>query len=75
MPSKEDLIQALIKKVGLSKRQAAECLNVVFDEIIKTLSKGDFVKLTGFGKFFVKESRGKKLPKFKAGRILKDAVK
>ena len=75
MPGKEDIIQSLVKKVGLSKGQAAESLNVVFDEIIKDLSKGEQVKLTGFGKFLVKESRGKKLPKFKAGQTLKDAVR
>jgi DNA-binding protein HU-beta len=73
--AKDEIIQALVKKVGLSKRQATESLNTVFDEIIKDLSKGEEVKLTGFGKFLVKESRGKKLPKFKAGQILKDAVK
>lgn len=73
--TKEDIILALVKKVGLSKRQAVESLNTVFDEITKDLSKGDEVKLTGFGKFLVKESRGRKLPKFKAGQILKDAVK
>jgi len=73
--TKDDLILALVKKVGLSKRQATDSLNTVFDEIIKDLSKGEEVKLTGFGKFLVKESQGRKLPKFKAGRVLKDAVK
>ncbi len=75
MPDKNDLIQAVIKKVGLSKRQANESLNAIFDEISKSLSKGQEVKLTGFGKFLVKESRGKKLPKFRSGQTLKDAVK
>ena len=75
MPNKEDLIQAVVKKVGLSKRQALESLNTVFDEIIKHLSRGEEVKLTGFGKFLVKQSRGRKLPKFKAGQTLKDAVR
>ncbi len=73
--NKDQLIEALVKKVGLSKRQAAESVNVVLDEITKALSQGKEVKITGFGKFLVKESRGKKLPKFKAGQVLKDAVK
>lgn len=75
MLSKNDLIQALIKKRGWSKRQAAEVLNMVFDEITKSLSRGEEVKLTGFGKFLVKARGDKKLPKFKPGRTLKDAVK
>ena len=75
MQDKEIIIQALVKKLGLSKRQASEALTVVFDEIIKALSKGQQVKLTGFGKFLVKESRGRKLPKFKSGQSLKSAVK
>jgi len=75
MQDKEIIIQALVRKLGLSKKQAAEALNVVFDEISKSLSKGQEVKLSGFGKFLVKESQGRKLPKFKAGQILKSAVK
>lgn len=75
MPSKNDIIQSLVRKIGLSKREASEVLQVVLDEICKILSKGQELKLTGFGKFLVKESRGQKVPKFKPGRVLKDAVK
>ncbi|RLC33537.1 MAG: integration host factor subunit alpha [Candidatus Nealsonbacteria bacterium] len=73
--TKDDLISAIAKKVGLSKNNASQSLSVILEEIEKALSRGEEVKLTGFGKFLVKESRGRKLPKFKAGRILKDAVK
>ena len=89
--SRDDLIQALIKKVGLSKTTAAETLSVILDEITKSLSKGEEVILTGFGKFKVvqrKEREGvnpktgekikipaMKSPAFRAGRTLKDAVK
>jgi len=89
--SKDDLIQAIIRKVGLSKRQAGESLAVVLDEITKSLSKGEEVVLTGFGKFKVaqrKEREGRnpktgeklkiaarKAPVFKPGQTLKDAVK
>ncbi len=91
MPNKDDLIQAIIRKVGLSKRQAAESLTVVLEEIIKSLSKGDQVVLTGFGKFKVAQRKerecinpktkerikipARKAPVFKPGRTLKDAVK
>ena len=64
---------------------------MVLDEITKTLSKGEDVVLTGFGKFKVsqrKERQGinpqtkerikiaaRKSPVFKPGQSLKDAVK
>ncbi|MDI6851970.1 MAG: HU family DNA-binding protein, partial [bacterium] len=86
-----NLVQAIAKKIGISKRQASECLNVVLDEITKALSKGEEVQLPGFGKFSVTQRKERevinpktkekikipamKAPRFKAGRILKDAVK
>ena len=89
--TKNDLIQALMKKTGLSKRQAAESLSVVLEEITKALSQGEEVVLTGFGKFRVsqrKERMGinpktkekikipaRKAPVFRPGQTLKDAVK
>jgi len=75
MPDKDLIVQTLVKKLNLSKRQASEALVIILDEISKSLSKGQEVKLTGFGKFLVKESQGRKLPKFKAGQALKEAVK
>ena len=89
--TKDNLIDALVKKTGASKTQAAECLTVLLDEITKSLSRGEEVVLTGFGKFKIaqrKEREGrnpktgetikiaaKKAPVFKAGSILKDAVR
>ena len=77
--------------MGISKGQASECLSVLLEEITKSLSRGEEVVLTGFGKFKVaqrKEREGrnpktgqtlkiaaKKAPVFKAGSVLKDAVK
>ncbi len=89
--TKDNLIDALVKKMGISKGQASECISVFLDEITKSLSRGEEVVLTGFGKFKVaqrKEREGrnpktgetlkiaaKKAPVFKAGKVLKDAVK
>lgn len=89
--TKDGLIQALSRKTGINKRIAEECLNTVFDEIVKALSKSESVSISGFGKFSVslrKERMGvnpktkekikipeMKIPKFKAGQTLKDAVK
>jgi len=89
--TKEDIIQAIVKKIGISKTQANDCLNVLLDEITKALSRNEEVVLTGFGRFKVvqrKERDGrnpktgeaikiaaKNAPVFKAGTVLKDAVK
>ncbi len=89
--TKDEMIEAIAKKMGLPKTQAAETLGVVLDEITKSLSKGNEVIFTGFGKFSVSDRKARegrnpktgekikipamKVPKFKAGKVLKDAVK
>lgn len=74
-----------------SKKQAMAAVDAVFDTIVKTLSQGDEVKLPGFGVFRVAKraermgvnpKTGEKIkiaastkPKFRAGKLLKEAVK
>ena len=88
---KKNLIEIISKKIGISKSDSEEIINLILDEITKSLSGGEEVVFTGFGKFCVsqrKERNGinpqtketikipaSKSPKFKAGRILKEAVK
>ncbi len=88
--TKEDLVEALAKK-GCSKKDAGDYLNTVLDEIGGALAKGKDVVLTGFGTFSVSKRKArtgrnpqtgatikipaKKVPKFKAGKSLKDSVK
>ena len=89
--TKEGLIEALAKKTDCSKSAAADCLNTILDEIGKTLAKGEKITLTGFGTFSISKRKArigrnpktgasikiaaKKVPKFKAGKSLKDTVK
>jgi len=89
--TKQDLVEAIAKKTGLSKASAGEALNVTLDEISKSLSKGQEVVLTGFGKFMVSKRKARTgrnpqtgatikipattVPRFKAGKALKDMVK
>ena len=88
--NKTELVDAMAKKSGLSKKDTAAALEAFTETIAKTLKKGDKVQLVGFGTFEVakraaREGRnpqtGKtlkikasKAPKFKAGKALKDAV-
>lgn len=61
--TKEDIIEAIVKKTAISKKDAAESLSTILEEITKTLSKGGDVTLTGFGTFRVgKRPPGRKEP-------------
>ena len=89
--TKEELIEAVANDCSCSKKEANDAVNSVLDTITKVLSKGDDLVLTGFGKFSVSKRAarmgvnprtGEKIkikattvPKFKAGKSLKEAVK
>lgn len=49
--TKADLAESLFDDVGLNKREAKEFVDSFFDEIRKTLARGEQVKLSGFGNF------------------------
>ncbi len=88
--TKEELVAKAAHDAGITKTQAASALKSVINSIEKALKKGDKVSLVGFGTFSVvrraaREGRnpatGAKIkipaanvPKFKAGKKLKDAV-
>ena len=88
--NKNDLIVAVSSSAALSKADSAKAVDSVFDSIASTLSRGNDVRLVGFGTFSVanrKASEGRnprtgerihipasKQAKFKAGKALKDAV-
>ncbi|MCC6942092.1 HU family DNA-binding protein [Novosphingobium sp.] len=88
--NKNDLIGAVADVSGLSKTDATRAVEAVFESITSALTKGDEVRLVGFGTFAVakrKASIGRNprtgepmsikassQPKFKAGKGLKDAV-
>lgn len=87
--TKQDLIDA-VAEGGMSKKEAGEAVNAIFDSIKDALAKGEKVSLVGFGSFSVKERKAregrnprtgkplkiaaKTVPVFKAGKALKDAV-
>ncbi|MDD6096484.1 MAG: HU family DNA-binding protein [Firmicutes bacterium] len=89
--NKTELISAVAENAGLSKKDATAAVAAVFEEITNALVKGDKVQLIGFGNFEVRERAARtgrnpltgeelniaasKVPAFKAGKALKDAVK
>jgi len=88
--TKEELIE-VVAKGCCTKKEAADAVNAVLDGITKALTKGDKVALTGFGTFSVSKRAARMgvnprtgakikiaartVPKFKAGKALKEAVK
>jgi DNA-binding protein HU-beta len=88
--NKNDLIARVADKAGMSKSSAQDAVDATFGEIEAALSGGDDVRIVGFGNFAVTHrsaSTGRnprtgepiqipasKIPKFKAGKALKEAV-
>ena len=88
--NKAELINAVAEKADLSKKDCEAAVNAAIDVITAALADGDKVQLVGFGAFEVKtraERVGRnpkpreeisipasKVPVFKAGKALKDAV-
>jgi DNA-binding protein HU-beta len=88
--TKADLVNAMAEKAGLSKSDAEEALKAFIETVTGALKSGDKVALVGFGTFSVGDRAARtgqnpqtgqkieiaaaKVPKFKAGKALKDAV-
>ena len=89
--NKSELIDAIAESADISKAAAGRALDSMTSSITGALKKGDQVTLIGFGTFSVKERAARtgrnpqtgaeikiaasKVPGFKAGKALKDAVK
>ena len=88
--NKAELIAAVAENTGLSKKDSEKAVNATFDAITAALEAGEKVSLVGFGAFDVKERAARmgrnprtkeeveipasRVPQFKAGKALKDAV-
>jgi DNA-binding protein HU-beta len=88
--NKNDLISYVANETGLKKSQASCAVDSIFEAISRSLSRQEDVRLVGFGTFTVstrKATEGRnprtgekiripatRLPKFKAGKSLKETV-
>ena len=88
--NKAELIDAVADSADLSKASAGRALDAAIEAITKALKKGDTVTLVGFGTFSVRKRaartgrnqrtgeeikiKASKVPGFKAGKALKDAI-
>jgi len=89
--NKQDIVAKIAKDTGVTKTCAAEALNSLIDGITKSLKKGDSVSFVGFGTFKTAQRKARmarnpqtgaaikvpkrRVPRFTAGKALKQAVK
>ena len=55
--TKADIIERVYEKVGFSKKESSELVEIVFETMKHTLEEGEKVKISGFGKFEVRYKR------------------
>ena len=88
--TKADLVNAIAEKAGLSKADSEKALKAFTDAVAEALKASEKVSLVGFGTFSVGQRAARqgqnpqtgakinipaaKVPKFKAGKALKDAI-
>lgn len=88
--NKTELIAAAAEKADVSKKDTEAVVNAALDAVTAALKKGEKVQVVGFGSFEVKSRPARtgrnprtkeaikipasKVPAFKAGKVLKDAV-
>ena len=91
MANKAELVDRVAKKTLLTKKDVSAAVDALFETIQEALQAGEKVQVIGFGNFEVRERAARKgrnpqsgeeiqieaskVPAFKAGKALKDAVK
>ena len=91
MANKAELVDRIAKKTQLTKKDVAATVDALFETVQEALSAGEKVQVIGFGNFEVRERAARKgrnpqtgkeikiaaskVPAFKPGKALKDAVK
>ncbi len=89
--NKTELVAAIAEKAQISKKDADKAVAALIETVTETLKSGDKIQLVGFGTFEVRERPERtgrnpqtketitipasKVPAFKAGAALKNAVK
>lgn len=89
--NKKVLAESISERFSMTKKEAAEIVDAVFDMMSDTLAEDGKVEITGFGKFEVKTRAGRKgvnpqtgetidiassrIPGFKASKNLKEKVR
>jgi DNA-binding protein HU-beta len=89
--TKQELVNVIAKDAGIRKYEAEKAVSSFIGAVSKALKKGDKVTLVGFGSFYTKKRKARKVkpptsnkvittpamrvPKFKPGKALKSMVR
>ena len=89
--NKQELVASIAEKAGMTKADAARALDVTVAAVTEALRQDETVTLVGFGSFYVGERAARtgrnprtgdaikiksaKVPKFKPGKTLRDAIR
>ena len=89
--NKQDVVAKIAKDTGITKTNAAAAIESIIDGVTKSLKKGDPVSFVGFGTFKISNRKARtarnpqtgaaisipkrRVPRFTAGKGLKQAVK
>ncbi|MEW6162737.1 MAG: integration host factor subunit alpha [Nitrospirota bacterium] len=68
--TKADLVDAIFEKIGLSKKEAQEIIEIIFDTMKQTFIEGELVKISGFGTFNVRKKTARRGRNPKTGEDL-----
>jgi DNA-binding protein HU-beta len=88
--NKAELVSSVAEKAEVTKKDAEKVITAVFDVVEEALARGDKVQLVGFGTFEVRDRAARtgrnpqtgeeiqiaatRVPAFRAGKALRDAV-
>jgi integration host factor subunit alpha len=88
--TKKDIVESVAEEVGITKTQASEAFDMVFETMVTTLERGEQVKISGFGSFNPKDKKARegrnpstgkpieisarRVVTFKASAVLKDRM-
>ncbi|MEP7038870.1 MAG: HU family DNA-binding protein [Acidobacteriota bacterium] len=58
--TKADLVESVAKEAEMTKKDAEQLVEIIFDSIVSTLNKGEKIELRGFGSFRVRHRNARK---------------
>ncbi len=58
--TKADIVEAVHDKVGFPRKESSDLVELIFELMKQTLEKGDSLKLSGFGKFEVRQKHARR---------------
>jgi integration host factor subunit alpha len=58
--TKADIVERIFEKIGLSKKEAQEIIEILFDTMKHSFIEGESVKISGFGTFNVRQKMSRR---------------